>query len=171
MQLATDRPMADVAHACAEAMAAGHDVELAAPAWRRPGLAKAIGVELDAIGPQGGSWRFVAADGADDDLDAGDILGWGPTPVAARTAAAQVPPRAQVELPASVRPGLASSASSPDDAVADMMNAAYAVFAQAQPVMTAGLHPGPGRRVNHGAPASGRSSTSAALAELADLDF
>lgn len=156
--------MTDVAQACVAAMAAGHDVELSVPAWRRAGLSKAIAAALQASGQRGGSWRFVAVDGEDDPPDAQDMLGWGPAP--AGVVAVQVPPQDHVGPPASTTPSRA-----PEDAVAEMMSAAYAVFAQAQPVMTAGLHPGQARRVNHGAPATGRPAMSAALAELADLDF
>lgn len=52
-----------------------------------------------------------------------------------------------------------------------MMQAAYALIAFSQPVMAAGLRPGPSRQRTYGAPAEGRRwSAAQALAELAELD-
>lgn len=52
-----------------------------------------------------------------------------------------------------------------------MMQAAYAVLALSQPVMTGGLRPGPHRQVTAGTPGAGRRwSAAQALAELAELE-
>lgn len=199
VQVATDRPMPEVAGACIASMLAGHDVELAVAPWRRPGLAQAIGAELDAIGHQAGTgtWSFTDPDvqGQPVQLDGGDILGWGApvdAPVAAGPAlmapvAAQPPAYALPERspdayvrPEAPTPGVFGDPQAPGADLAatslqasGMMLAAYAVLALAQPVMAAGLRPGPFGRPARGAPmiSSRRSSQAAALAELADLDY
>jgi hypothetical protein len=51
-----------------------------------------------------------------------------------------------------------------------MVLAAYAIIAQAQPVMASGLRPAPFAAKAHGTPSSGRDSSASALADLADLD-
>jgi len=177
VRVPTNQPMGDVARACADAIAAGDTVELEVPAWRRPGLSKALTAELDARGMEGASWRFLAVDGTDDALDVEDILGWG-APAAATAAAAAPVASVPTQFPSGrqLAPDAipASSPRSGDESAAAMMGAAYAIFAQGQPVMTSGLRPRSTGVAPQLAGAPGRPSASAdmaALAELADLDF
>jgi hypothetical protein len=177
VRVPTDQPMGDVARACADAIAAGDTVEIEVPAWRRPGLSKALTAELDARGMVGATWRFLAVDGTDDALDVEGILGWGAPAGATATAAApvaSVPTQHPSGRPLAPSASPASNPRSGDESAAAMMVAAYAVFAQGQPVMTSGLR----RRSSSAAPqlagAPGLPSAAAdmaALAELADLDF
>ena len=171
VRVPTNQPMGDVARACADAIAAGDAVELEVPAWRRPGLSKALTAELDARGMEGATWRFLAVDGTDDALDVEDILGWG-APAAATAATAAPVASVPTQFAPSAIP--ASNPRSGDESAAAMMGAAYAIFAQEQPVMTAGLRPRSSSPAPQLAGAPGRPSAAAdmaALAELADLDF
>lgn len=175
VRVPTNQPMGDVARACADAIAAGDAVELEVPAWRRPGLSKALTAELDARGMEGATWRFLAVDGTDDALDVEDILGWGaPATAAAGAPVASVPtqfPSGRTLAPSAIP---ASNPRSGDESAAALMGAAYAVFAQEQPIMTAGLRPRSSSPAPQLASAPGRPSAAtdmAALAELADLDF
>ena len=188
MLIRTDQTMPAIAVACVDLMLQGRDVEIPVPPTRRPGLVRAIAAELDARGCTADTWNFVDPAPADetDEPDAGEILGWGATastPV--RTPARVVLPAAALppgfEQPAELTPSApvafdseipahaSVGASSPGPQSGGMLNAAYAIVAYAQPVMTAGLTPGPFGRSAHIEPATPRSSW--ALAELADLDF
>jgi hypothetical protein len=169
--------MPDVAHACVAAMADGHDVELPVAPWRRPGLTKAIGAELEAHGNGHGSWRFVEPAADEDEptpaaTDARETLGWGGGPVAGARGTlptASLPPGAAVRAAPLVVPAGPRATASPH--AAGMMLGAYTILASAQPVMADGLRPGPLGRVRPGSPITQRSSMASALAELADLDL
>lgn len=172
-----DQPMPVVARLCVDAMSHGSDVELPVSHWRRPGLTTAIAVELESRGPVVGSWRFVDPAGleAATTTDAADMLGWSGTRLAAEPIA---PPAAPVVMPAPIQaPQVAPAAAAPGASsksslqASGMLLAAYAVMALAQPVMTAGLKPGPFGQPNHGAPITRATSMASALAELADLDL
>lgn len=108
VQVRTDRPMPDIARACVDALLAGHDVQMPAATWRRPGLTKAIAAEQRARGMGTGRWEFTTPTGVDTPdgaglPDAGDILGWGggsePLPDSRRARRAPAP----VAAPAPVR--------------------------------------------------------------------
>jgi hypothetical protein len=177
VRVPTNQPMGDVARACADAIAAGDTVELEVPAWRRPGLSKALTAELDARGMVGATWQFLAVDGTDDALDVEGILGWG-APAAATAAAAAPVASVPTHYPygRSLAPNAvpASNPRSGDESAAALMGAAYAIFAQEQPVMTSGLRPRSSSPAPQLAGAPGLPSAAAdmaALAELADLDF